>query len=112
MDWLALPETPFLLDSVRPDLMMLRVISRGLIAWSDIVPTEAWVKAQVPSYVPECVYKALGTLPVATMKKVNQVGGEGKENIDQLAEEPMDEGSDLGEEIGDGSNALDLQLLS
>jgi hypothetical protein len=116
MDWLALPKTPFLLDTVRPDLTMLRVISRGLIAWSDVAPTEEYVKAQVPKYVPECIYEALGTLRVVRSRRSD---GEGKENIDQqgggagaAGEESMDEGSESGEDLGDAGGDVDIQLLS
>jgi hypothetical protein len=46
---LALPQTHFLLDYVRPDLMMLRVIARALILWSSVAPTNDWVLAQLPT---------------------------------------------------------------
>lgn len=46
---LRLPDTGVLIDSVRPDFMLLRVISRGLILWDFIRPTTEWVEAQLPS---------------------------------------------------------------
>ncbi|CAG0923063.1 unnamed protein product, partial [Notodromas monacha] len=62
-DWLSLPATAYGLDCVRPDLIMLRVISRGLILWSKIQPKDDWVKDQIPSYIPKCIPKVLGVLP-------------------------------------------------
>jgi len=48
---LKLPETSFMLDFVRPDFLMLRVIARALILWDDIQPTAEWVSSQLPSIV-------------------------------------------------------------
>ncbi len=45
---IALPDTHFLLEYVRPDFLMFRVISRALILWDDVKPTEEWVEAQIP----------------------------------------------------------------
>lgn len=45
---LALPDTHFLLEYVRPDFLMLRVISRSLILWDDVKPSSEWVDSQLP----------------------------------------------------------------
>ena len=45
---LALPETHFLLDYVRPDLLLLRVIARNLVLWDDVQPTTDWLNSQLP----------------------------------------------------------------
>lgn len=50
---LNLPDTHFLLDYVRPDLLMLRIISRSLILWDDVEPTAEWIDAQIPDVVQE-----------------------------------------------------------
>ncbi|XP_050344648.1 anaphase-promoting complex subunit 1 [Nymphalis io] len=56
--WLAPPRTAYLLDFVRPDLLMLRVIARGLVMWDDIEASEEWVESQVPSTIkPYCFVK-------------------------------------------------------
>ncbi|XP_068629420.1 anaphase-promoting complex subunit 1 [Battus philenor] len=56
--WLAPPATPYLLDYVRPDLLMLRVVARGLILWDSIEATEEWIEAQVPATIkPYCFFK-------------------------------------------------------
>nr|XP_049700108.1 anaphase-promoting complex subunit 1 [Helicoverpa armigera] len=56
--WLEPPRTAYQLDFVRPDLLMLRVIARGLVLWDSIEPTEDWVESQVPSTIkPYCFVK-------------------------------------------------------
>lgn len=44
---LALPDTHFLLDYVRPDLLLLRVVARSLVMWDSVEGSGAWVAAQV-----------------------------------------------------------------
>lgn len=46
-DWMKPPETMFLLDFVRPDLLLLRVIARGLIMWNSVEPTTEWINSQI-----------------------------------------------------------------
>ncbi len=48
---LALPDTHFLLEYVRPDFLMLRVIARSLILWDEVLPTRMWIDSQVPTVV-------------------------------------------------------------
>lgn len=48
---LDLPNTHYLLDFVRPDLLSLRVISRSLILWNDVQPTGEWIDGQIPDIV-------------------------------------------------------------
>lgn len=43
-----LPTTRAGLDGVRPELLLLRVVSRALIEWDSIQPTAEWVHAQLP----------------------------------------------------------------
>lgn len=50
---LALPDTRFLLEYVRPDFLMLRVVARSLILWDDVVPSSSWIESQLPSAVKE-----------------------------------------------------------
>ena len=45
---IALPDTHFLLEYVRPDFLMFRVISRALILWDKVQPTDEWIEAQIP----------------------------------------------------------------
>jgi len=48
---LSLPDTSFLLDYVRPDFLFFRVVSRALVLWDDVSPTEDWVDRQVPAVI-------------------------------------------------------------
>lgn len=52
---LQLPDTHFLLDYIRPDLLGMRVISRSLILWHDIEPTSDWIDAQLPIIVKQSI---------------------------------------------------------
>ncbi|XP_060532637.1 anaphase-promoting complex subunit 1 isoform X2 [Cylas formicarius] len=55
-DWLAPPDTQYLLDFIRPDFLMLRVLSRCLIMWNDVEASKEWVESQVPSTIlPHCM---------------------------------------------------------
>ncbi|XP_045484614.1 anaphase-promoting complex subunit 1 [Pieris rapae] len=57
-EWLEPPTTAYMLDFVRPDLLMLRIIARGLVLWDSISPTEDWVEDQVPDTIrPYCFVK-------------------------------------------------------
>lgn len=47
-DWMAPPDTYTLLTEVRPDLIVFRLLARGLILWDDILPTEQWLESQLP----------------------------------------------------------------
>ncbi|KAG7365277.1 anaphase-promoting complex subunit 1 [Nitzschia inconspicua] len=50
---ISLPDTHFLLEYVRPDFLMLRVIARALILWDSVQPTTEWVEKQIPRVVRE-----------------------------------------------------------
>ncbi|CAG9853978.1 unnamed protein product [Phyllotreta striolata] len=55
-DWMAPPQTQYLLDFVRPDFLLLRTLSRSLILWNDVEPTKEWVENQIPSTIrPYCM---------------------------------------------------------
>lgn len=45
---MALPDTHFLLDYIRPDLLLLRVVARSLILWDEVEPTSEWIQDQIP----------------------------------------------------------------
>ncbi|GMH71404.1 hypothetical protein TL16_g05640 [Triparma laevis f. inornata] len=49
---LSLPSTLSELDTVRPDFLLLRVVSRALIMWEvDVEPTLDWVQKQIPPVI-------------------------------------------------------------
>jgi anaphase-promoting complex subunit 1 len=54
---IALPDTHFLLEFVRPDFLGHRVVSRALILWNDVEPTKKWIDAQIPSVVRNACYE-------------------------------------------------------
>jgi len=45
---IALPDTHFLLEYVRPDFLMFRVIARAMIMWNEVEATDEWIQAQIP----------------------------------------------------------------
>ncbi|XP_023295773.2 anaphase-promoting complex subunit 1 [Lucilia cuprina] len=47
-EWMNPPNTRYLLDLVRPDLLLLRTIAHGLIMWSNVQPDEEWLHNQFP----------------------------------------------------------------
>ncbi|KAK4336750.1 hypothetical protein RND71_043765 [Anisodus tanguticus] len=51
--WFSAPDTQHLLDSVRPDFLLLRTLSKGLILWDSIRPTEEWINSHIPPIVAE-----------------------------------------------------------
>ncbi|BBN07484.1 anaphase-promoting complex subunit 1 [Marchantia polymorpha subsp. ruderalis] len=59
---LAIPDTHFALEYVRPDFILLRLVARSLTLWDSVQATEEWVQAQIP----EIVKTAVNT--------INQVG--------------------------------------
>lgn len=52
---LELPDTHYLLDFVRPDLLALRVIARSLILWNDVKPNREWIDEQIPDIVKKSI---------------------------------------------------------
>ena len=48
---LAVPDTHYSLSFVRPDFIMLRVISASLIMWDSVEASEEWVRKQLPELV-------------------------------------------------------------
>ena len=48
---LSVPDTSFLLDFVRPDLLMCRVVAKSLVLWDSVAASEAWLQAQIPQVV-------------------------------------------------------------
>ena len=49
-----LPVSRAQLDAIQPDSLCLRLLTRSLILWQAVEPTEAWLRAQIPS----CLYQA------------------------------------------------------
>jgi anaphase-promoting complex subunit 1 len=62
---LALPNTHFLLEFVRPDFLGLRVISRSLILWNEVQPTSRWIHDQIPAVVQDAYRQIRSTAKLA-----------------------------------------------
>ena len=52
-EWVVAPDTQYLLESVRPDFLLLRTLSKGLIMWNSIKPTKEWIDSHLPPIVAE-----------------------------------------------------------
>jgi anaphase-promoting complex subunit 1 len=50
-DKLGVPETSVGMDAVGINLILLRVVGSNLIMWDEIMPTNAWIKSQIPGFV-------------------------------------------------------------
>jgi len=48
---LSIPDTHFLLEHVRPDFVLLRVLSHSLVMWDSVRPEEDWLNAQIPQFL-------------------------------------------------------------
>lgn len=46
-DWFSPPDSAFLLDSIRPDFLLLRTVARNLIMWKYVLPTQKWIISQL-----------------------------------------------------------------
>ena len=57
-NWMSVPESSFLLEFVRPDFLMLRTISKGLITWDSVMPSVEWIESHVPLDIrPHCLVR-------------------------------------------------------
>ncbi|KAI0179655.1 hypothetical protein GGR52DRAFT_587203 [Hypoxylon sp. FL1284] len=43
------PNAPLQFDYIRPDILLLRTVAKHLILWSEIEPTHAWIRKNLPS---------------------------------------------------------------
>lgn len=107
----ALPDTVFALDCVRPDFLFLRIVSRSLILWEEVEPTIAWIESQMPTVVQyyfdkfrKKAEKVSGLEGLATFAAMSMsVDGQGKDvemvgnvqpiNANSVAENPNPETS-------------------
>ncbi|XP_059480357.1 anaphase-promoting complex subunit 1 isoform X2 [Neocloeon triangulifer] len=72
--WMEAPDTQYLLDFIRPDFLLLRVLAKGLIMWDNIVPSKEWVESNVPESIrPYALAKPQpGTDPSIDLETMNQ----------------------------------------
>lgn len=50
-NWMRAPDTQTLLEYVRPDFLILRMLSYGLIMWDEIDASEDWINSHIPKIV-------------------------------------------------------------
>ncbi|XP_065826843.1 anaphase-promoting complex subunit 1-like isoform X2 [Oscarella lobularis] len=50
-NWLKVPDSIFMLEFIRPDMLTLMTLCRGLILWDSVVPSSTWVNSHVPPIV-------------------------------------------------------------
>ncbi|XP_038074683.1 anaphase-promoting complex subunit 1-like isoform X2 [Patiria miniata] len=55
--WLTAPDTQILLDFVKPDFLLLRTLSKGLVMWNEIEPNSDWIQNNVPEIVKKYAFK-------------------------------------------------------
>ncbi|GBC06091.1 hypothetical protein RclHR1_06610014 [Rhizophagus clarus] len=48
---IPIPETEFFLDYVRSDFLLVRILARNLIMWSNIKSDKVWVESHIPEYM-------------------------------------------------------------
>lgn len=63
---IALPDTHFLLEYVRPDFLALRVISKALILWDTVLPSKDWIGLQLPRVVRDAYQQMKAKMKTAT----------------------------------------------
>lgn len=56
-NWMRAPDTQTLLEYVRPDFLILRMLSFGLIMWKQIEPSEAYINRQMPNIVAQYAFR-------------------------------------------------------
>lgn len=56
-DWMRAPDTQTLLENVRPDFLILRMLSYGLIMWMDIKASEDWINSLIPKIVSKYAFQ-------------------------------------------------------
>lgn len=48
---LRTPNTIFLLESIRLDILLLKILCKNLILWNSIQPTQNWINSQIPQII-------------------------------------------------------------
>jgi anaphase-promoting complex subunit 1 len=56
-NWMRAPDTQTLLEYVRPDFLILRMLSYGLIMWDQIEPSEEYINKQMPKIVAQYAFR-------------------------------------------------------
>lgn len=72
---MSIPDSPYLLDFINPEFILLKMLARGLIMWDYILPTKDWIEQFVPKSIKSyCLIKpkpGMDNLDLETIKYVN-----------------------------------------
>lgn len=72
---MSIPDSPYLLDFINPEFILLKMLARGLIMWDFILPTKDWIEQFVPQSIQRyCLVKpkpGIANPDLETIKYVN-----------------------------------------
>lgn len=73
---LEIPTTAFALESVRPEILLLRVFARALIMWDTVAPSMGWIESQLPSFINHQNHKKISQMELnVELAYINIVAG-------------------------------------
>uniref|UniRef100_A0A6B2KWW4 Uncharacterized protein n=1 Tax=Arcella intermedia TaxID=1963864 RepID=A0A6B2KWW4_9EUKA len=67
---IAPPNTEALLETVRPDVLLLRVLAFGLIMWKTVIPSKDWIEGHLPESIRGEKGKKKGEMGIMTWLNV------------------------------------------
>lgn len=65
-NWMRAPDTQTLLEYVRPDFLISRMLSYGLIMWDEVEASEDWINSHVPQIVLSHAFQRNAAAPSAS----------------------------------------------
>ncbi|KAE9126626.1 hypothetical protein PF006_g16687 [Phytophthora fragariae] len=72
---LVVPDTLILLDYVRPDILLIRTLSKNLVMWNDISPTTQWIEQhEIPAQLLQA-YRSIQSQGSGTKDESNRPNG-------------------------------------
>ncbi|XP_050429945.1 anaphase-promoting complex subunit 1 [Adelges cooleyi] len=72
-NWMSIPDSPYLLDFINPEFILLKMLARGLIMWDSIMPTKKWIEQFVPQSIQQyCLVKPKPGMANPDLETINQ----------------------------------------
>lgn len=71
---ISAPNTYYLLDSIRPDILLLQILCKNLILWDSILPTNQWIQSQIPTVISEAIASNQANI-VITQSHISIIAG-------------------------------------
>ena len=87
-EWFSTPDSIYLLDSIRPDFLLLRTVARNLIMWKYILPSNEWINAQLPNILVKMANNDLGLLKKPRKLRFSGTN-EGKSKYESMEEDDL-----------------------